>query len=91
MVEPDAQFAGLRVWLHWVTALQPVPVLRVHPDVCAGHDVQLVALPPALNVAPVHCEHVALSPLPLRIEPALAVNVLVAVPQADALVATFFN
>ena len=70
-----------------------MPVARVQPDVCAGQAVQLVALPPALNTAPLHCVQVVSAPVPLTIEPALAWNAVetLAVPHAVVLVAFFFN
>lgn len=40
-----------------------MPVLRVQPLVAVGQFVQLVALPPALNTAPLHCVHVAFAAL----------------------------
>ena len=44
----------LLVWLHCVTAVQPVPPLRVQPDVWAGHALHDVAVPPADHTAPLH-------------------------------------
>ena len=88
---PALQFPPtLLVWLHCVTAVQPVPLLRVHPDVWSGHGLQFVAVPPADHTAPLHWVHVC----PFTYEPAFACNatdIVAAVGHALALVAFFFN
>ena len=78
---------------HCVTTLQPLPVPCVHVLSAVGQLLQLVAVPPALNVAPVHWLQVKLSPVPLTMLPAFALNAVlgVAVFHVDALAAVFFN
>ncbi len=70
----------------------PVPCVQFVAAV--GHAVQLVFVWPfalAIYVDPVHCAQLALSPLPVKMLPCLAVNVDAAVPYALALDAVLVN